>query len=102
MGMNRDTATGKPEEALQTNGATHFTSPPGPFVQYTNGSDVYLCEGKAGTAALSAATWKIIKNVGGTGTKFIEATGTDGVVGSYTNAATSAASVAALTYTMGA
>lgn len=96
-----DTATGLPVPYLpSTSGAAHVTAPALTVVKYTSGGYTYICEAVMGTAR-STAAWRVMRITDATG-DIVYAGVAGTTVGTFAFAATDAATVAALTYTLGA
>ena len=83
-----------------TGGAAHVTDPAYTLVKYTGSGYTYLCESVMGTAR-STAAWRVFRITDATGDGvYAGVAGT--TVGTFAFAATDLATVAALTYTLGA
>lgn len=87
-------------ERISHGGAAHVTDPSYTFVKYSSGGYTYLCEAIMGTARATAA-WRVVRITDATGDMvYAGVAGT--TVGTFAFSATDAATVAALTYTLGA
>lgn len=100
MGMNvilhgENSSGGLPQKVKSTNGAAHVTDPPLTLVKYTSGGYTYLCEAAIGSAR-SSAVWRVTRVTDATGDIVYAGTGL------FEHASTDAATVASLTYTLGA
>jgi hypothetical protein len=71
------------------------------MVKYTGGGYTYLCEASPGTARSSSA-WRILRITDATGDMLYASQADGGERGEFSHAATDLATVAALTYTLGA
>jgi hypothetical protein len=76
-------------------GAALITDPTLTYVNYSNATYTYYCEAAAGTAR-STAAWQVTRKTNATGDMIYAGTG------AFEHAATDIATVAALTYTLGA
>ena len=87
--------TGAAWQVISTGGAAHVTDPSLTLLKYASGGYTYLCEAEIGTAR-STAAWRVTRITDATGDMVFAGTGL------FAHAATDAATVAALTYTLGA
>ena len=85
---------------ISIGGAGHVTDPSYTLVKYTGSGYTYLCDAVMGTAR-STAAWRVFRVTDATGDGvYAGVAGT--TVGTFAFAATDLATVAALTYTLGA
>lgn len=85
---------------ISTSGAAHVTDPSYTLVKYTGSGYTYLCEAVMGTAR-STALWRVTRITDTTG-DIVYAGVAGTTAGTFAFAATDLATVAALTYTLGA
>lgn len=83
-----------------TDGALHTTSPAYTLVKYAGGGFTYFCNAVPGTAR-STAAWRVSRLTDATG-DIVYAGAVGSTVATFAFAATDLATVAALTYTLGA
>lgn len=81
-------------------GAAIVSSPTLTMVKYTSGGYTYICEAALGTAR-STAAWRVMRITDST-SDIVFAGAAGSTVGTFAFTATDAATVAALTYTLGA